>query len=141
MQVNVRSGRDQGSHYAFAQRPTCTYGVAGEGSDRADSWGSQYDGGGDDLSALTIVVPNGGAAKRGEGTPVFAFSAVIRGTTYAVDTRIGAGAKGRGLVKVLDYGATAIISLDARTADGTRLDAVIQCNVITGPDGQPLRRP
>src|SRR5205085_2153509 len=54
MQVNIRSGKDTGSHYAFSAAATCTYGQAADGADKADSWGNVYSGGSDDLSALAI---------------------------------------------------------------------------------------
>ena len=139
MQVNIRSGKDQGSHYAFSQAATCTYGVGGSGTDGADSWGNDYTGGGADLSALTLVVPSGARAKAGDGSPEFSFSATVKGTAYVIDTRAGRTAAGSGLAKVVSFGATAVIGIDGRAADGTRLDATIQCNVILGPGGTPIR--
>jgi hypothetical protein len=131
MQVNVRSGKDQGSHYAFSAGPTCSYGLAADGADRADSWGNDYSGGNDDLSAMSIVIPKGAEAKVGDGSSVFLFDATVHGTHYGIDARRDPAAGG-GLAKVLDYGKTGIITIDGRTADGTRVDSTIQCNTIKG---------
>jgi hypothetical protein len=130
MQINVRSGKDEGSHYAFGG-PGCTYGLAAEGPDKADSWGTDYSGGADDLSAMKIVIPKGTEAKAGDGSPTFLLDATVHGTHYIIDTRTEPAAGG-GLAKVTDFGKSGIITIDGRTGDGTRVDATIQCNTITG---------
>ncbi|HEX7005336.1 MAG TPA: hypothetical protein VF168_14220 [Trueperaceae bacterium] len=127
--LEVGSGPHQGRYETASRDVTCTYGFAGEGL-----WGNQYSidtTDADVFSSLQLIVDTRAAA---QGTAEFlttiSFGPLFtpQETRYEVNTR--SAEEGRGTVTVDDRGNSGTVHISAVTADGTPLEATIECHTV-----------
>ena len=125
--VTLVGGPDGGIYDATTKEAVCTH----RASTSAPSWAGLYANPADTsgITAIQFRVP----IDEGE-TNDFQLS-VNRGNgtetrSYLVDGRRPWGENGRGRASVERRGGTAVIRLDAATAEGVRVEAVVQCREV-----------
>lgn len=126
--VNLVGGQDGGIYDATSGEPVCVH----RSSSGTPSWAGLYANPADTagLSAIQFRVP----IEAGE-TNDFQLS-VNRGSgtesrSYVVDGRRPWGENGKGRASVEKRAGSAVIRLDAATAEGVRVEAVVQCKRVT----------
>lgn len=129
--LSMAGGEHAGEYQAHSDTVTCSYGLAAE-----DAFGNQYsilDAGADEFSSLQLIV-DGDAAAQGaaEFLVTIGFGTLMGGTSYTVDTHEG---RGSGTVHLDDRGSTATVTIEAQTADGVSIDAVVECHEVMRFDG------
>lgn len=125
--VSLIGGQDGGIYDATSHETVCTH----RSSTSAPSWAGLYANPADTvgLSAVQFRVPieEGEtndfqlSVNRGSGTD---------GRSYVVDGRRPWGENGKGRATVERKAGSAVIRLDAATAEGVRVEAVIQCKKV-----------
>ena len=127
--VVITGGANAGTYDGSTDRGGCSAGLTGKGS-----WGNQYslvkENNPKVLNSLQLIVPDGTAAAK--GTHDFflnvAFGRITaRVAEYKVETEKKSGS---GTVTVADHGSTAIVTFDATTAAGVRLQGTIDCKSV-----------
>jgi hypothetical protein len=128
--VVITGGAHAGTYDGSTDRGGCSAGMTGKGS-----FGNQYSLPRENdpkvLNSIQIIVPNAKAAA--SGTHNFSLNVAFgrifkRVAEYKVDTEKKSGT---GTVTVHDKGSTAVISFDAKTADGVHLVGTVDCKSVT----------
>ncbi|HXH40561.1 MAG TPA: hypothetical protein VNN08_18155 [Thermoanaerobaculia bacterium] len=127
--VVITGGAHAGTYDGTTDRGGCSAGMTGKGS-----WGNQFslvrENDPKKLNSLQLIVPD--AKEAAKGTHHFflnvAFGRITaRVAEYKVETDKKSGS---GTVTVDDKGATAIVTFDALTAAGVRLQGTIDCKSV-----------
>lgn len=128
--VVITGGAHAGTYDGSTDRGGCSAGLTGKGS-----FGNQYsllrENDPKVLNSIQIIVPDAKAAASGthDFSLKVAFGRITkRVAEYKVDTEKKSGT---GTVTVHDKGSTAVISFDAKTADGVRLVGTVDCKSVT----------
>jgi opacity protein-like surface antigen len=128
--VVITGGAHAGTYNGSTDRGGCSAGMTGKGS-----FGNQYSLPKENdpkvLNSIQIIVPDAKAAA--SGTHNFflnvAFGRIFkRVAEYKVETEKKSGT---GTMTVHDKGSTAVITFDAKTADGVHLVGTIDCKSVT----------
>lgn len=129
VKVKITGGPNAGSYEASTESGGCSAGYTGPGS-----WGNQLSSAKDKdpkkFNSLQLIVPD--AKKAASGTHDFMVSVgfgplLHRSAEYKVDTMKKSGS---GTVTVKDQGKTALVTIDATTADGVKIAAEIDCKEV-----------
>jgi len=127
--VVITGGAHAGTYDGSIDRGGCSAGMTGK-----ESWGNQYsplrENDPKKLNGLQLIVPD--AREAAKGTHNFflnvAFGRIsARVAEYKVETEKKSGS---GTVTINDKGATAIVTFDATTAAGVRLQGTIDCKSV-----------
>ena len=127
--VVITGGPNAGTYDGSTDRGGCSAGMTGHGS-----WGNQYslvkENNPKVLNSVQLIVPDAKSAAK--GTHDFflnvAFGRITaRVAEYKVETEKKSGS---GTVTVNDKGSTAIVTFDATTAAGVRLQGTIDCKSV-----------
>jgi hypothetical protein len=127
--VVITGGTHAGTYDGTTDRGGCSAGMTGKGS-----WGNQFslvkENDPKKLNSVQLIVPNAKAASL--GTHDFflnvAFGRITaRVAEYKVDTEKKSG---HGTVTIDDKGSTAVVTFDATTAAGVRLQGTIDCKSV-----------
>jgi hypothetical protein len=127
--VVITGGPNAGTYDGTTDRGGCSAGMTAK-----DSWGNQYslvrENNPKVLNSLQLIVPD--AKEAAKGTHNFflnvAFGRITaRVAEYKVETEKKSGS---GTVTVNDKGTTAIVTFDATTAAGVRLQGTIDCKSV-----------
>jgi len=127
--VVITGGPNAGTYDGSTDRGGCSAGLTGHGS-----WGNQYslvkENNPKVLNSVQLIVPDAKSAAK--GTHDFflnvAFGRITaRVAEYKVETEKKSGS---GTVTVNDKGSTAIVTFDATTAAGVRLQGTIDCKSV-----------
>jgi hypothetical protein len=127
--VVITGGANAGTYDGSTDRGGCSAGMTGKGS-----WGNQYslvkENNPRVLNSVQLIVPDAKAAA--SGTHNFSLTVAFgritaRVAEYKVDTETKSG---HGTVTVNDKGNTAIVTFDAMTAAGVRLQGTIDCKSV-----------
>ncbi len=130
--VVITGGAVAGTYDAIGTKGGCSTGANGPGS-----WGNAFStlqAKPNDIGSLSLIVPDAKAAAA--GTKVFFVEVGIgpitkRTATLDVETRPNQGKMaGSGTVTVKDAGQTALVTIDAQTADGATIHATIDCKTV-----------
>ena len=130
--VVITGGAHAGTYDGTTDRGGCSAGMTGK-----ESWGNQFslvrENDPKKLNSLQLIVPD--AKEAAKGTHNFflnvAFGRITaRVAEYKVETEKKSGS---GTVTVDDKGATAIVTFDAATAEGVRLQGTIDCKSVLRP--------
>ncbi|HSY48748.1 MAG TPA: hypothetical protein VLC46_08055 [Thermoanaerobaculia bacterium] len=130
--VVITGGAHAGTYDGTTDRGGCSAGMTGK-----ESWGNQFslvrENDPKKLNSLQLIVPD--AKEAAKGTHNFflnvAFGRITaRVAEYKVETEKKSGS---GTVTVDDKGATAIVTFDATTAEGVRLQGTIDCKSVLRP--------
>jgi hypothetical protein len=127
LKVSVAGGAHAGKHEKKHDTPTCTIGYAGKGA-----WGNAASDTDDNegLVGMDLIVKDTADAYRGTSD----FMAVVyfddrlqEKNQLQIEPKEG---KGSGTVKVARNGDKATVTLNGKTADGTAVDATVDCETI-----------
>lgn len=127
--VVITGGANAGTYDGSTDRGGCSAGMTGKGS-----WGNQYslvkENNPKVLNSVQLIVPDAKAAA--SGTHNFSLTVAFgritaRVAEYKVETEQKSG---HGTVTVNDKGNTAIVTFDAMTAAGVRLQGTIDCKSV-----------
>jgi hypothetical protein len=127
--VVITGGANAGTYDGSTDRGGCSAGMTGK-----ESWGNQFslvkENDPKKLNSLQLIVPD--AKEAAKGTHNFflnvAFGRITaRVAEYKVETDKKSGS---GTVTIDDKGATAIVTFDATTAAGVRLQGTIDCKSV-----------
>jgi hypothetical protein len=134
--VVVTGGAMAGTYDASETKGGCSTGANGPGS-----WGNAFSNtkaAEREVGALSLIVPSAKAAAAGtkEFYMQVRFGPIMgKNVAYDVETRAGqAKPTGAGLVTVADAGATAKVTINAKTADGVGIQATIDCKSVIRMD-------
>jgi hypothetical protein len=126
--LTLVGGPDGGIYDATSADPVCTHRSSGGQPSWAGLFANPADSSG--ITAIQFRVP----VEDGE-TNDFQLSVNLgnlpEGRSYAVDGRRPWGENGKGRASVQRRGDGAVIRLDAATAEGVRVEAIVQCRAIT----------
>jgi hypothetical protein len=131
--VVITGGPLAGSYEATETKGGCSTGANGPGS-----WGNAFSNskaGEKEIGALSLIVPSAKAAAA--GTKEFMVqlrlgSILGKNVAYDIETRPDQRRPaGSGVVTVTDAGATAKVTIAAKTADGIGIQATIDCKSVT----------
>jgi hypothetical protein len=127
--VVITGGPNAGTYDGSNDRGGCSAGMTGKGS-----WGNQYslvkENNPKVLNSVQLIVPDAKAAAKGthDFYLTVAFGRITaRVAEYKVETEKKSGS---GTVTVNDKGSTAIVTFDALTAAGVRLQGTIDCKSV-----------
>jgi opacity protein-like surface antigen len=127
--VVITGGPNAGTYDGTTDRGGCSAGMTGK-----DSWGNQYslvkENNPKVLNSLQLSVPDAKEAARGTHNFFLnvAFGRITaRVAEYKVETEKKSGS---GTVTVNDKGTTAVVTFDATTAAGVRLQGTIDCKSV-----------
>ncbi len=130
--VVITGGPKAGAYDAVGTKGGCSTGANGPGS-----WGNALSNPMGDPAAfnsLSLIVPDAKAAAGGtrQFYASFGFGPLVKRTAeLAIETRPGEKKQtGSGTVTVKDSGATALVTIDAQTADGAKIHATIDCKKV-----------
>jgi hypothetical protein len=125
--VTLVGGPDGGIYDATSAEPVCTHRSTGGEPSWAGLFANPRDSAG--ITAVQFRVP----IEAGE-TNDFQLSLNLgnlpHGRSYVVDGRRPWGEKGRGRASIQRRGDGAVIRFDAATAEGVRVEAIVQCRVV-----------
>jgi hypothetical protein len=128
--VVITGGAHAGTYDGSTDRGGCSAGMTGKGS-----FGNQYsllrENDPKVLNSIQIIVPDAKAAAAGTHNFFLnvAFGRIFkRVAEYKVEPEKKSGT---GTVTVHDKGSTAVITFDAKTADGVHLVGTIDCKSVT----------
>ncbi len=128
--VVITGGPNAGTYDGSTDRGGCSAGMTGKGS-----WGNQYslvkENNPKVLNSIQMIVPDAKAAASGTHN-FFLNVAFGRITARVAEYKIETDKKsGSGTVTINDKGATAVVTFDATTTAGVRLQGTIDCKSVT----------
>jgi hypothetical protein len=124
------SGPHAGTYQATSTEGACS---TGTGNDNGGGWGNQYSINSTDpkeFSSLQLIAdtePGANETSKFLTTVTFGELFGASGTNYEIKTLDEDNPEGSGVVNIDDGGDTATISIKGETADGTPIEATIEC--------------
>jgi hypothetical protein len=131
--VVITGGPNAGTYDGTTDRGGCSAGLTGHGS-----WGNQYsqvrENDPKKLNSVQIIIPSAAAAAKGTHD-FFLNVAFGRITARVAEYKVDPPKKiGSGTITVADHGTTAVVTFDATTPAGVRLQGTIDCkSVVRAP--------